>query len=77
MVIYHYKKYLVKIKSLYFFFSKFKKNLFLELLEVLHANDTIDLAQNIIDKFDTDHDGKLNVDGTEKENLKKKIFLFS
>lgn len=38
----------------------------LELLQVLHASDTIDLAQTIIDEFDTDHDGKLNVDGKRR-----------
>lgn len=40
----------------------------LELLQVLHANDTIDLARTIIDEFDTDHDGKLNIDGNHKQN---------
>ncbi|UJR31832.1 hypothetical protein I4U23_019309 [Adineta vaga] len=33
-----------------------------ELLEVLQANDTIHLAQIIVDKYDTDHDGKLSAD---------------
>ena len=40
-----------------------------ELLEILQANDTIDLAQNIIDEFDTDHDGKLSADGMKMIEL--------
>lgn len=46
--------------------SKRSMLLDLELLQVLHASDTIDLAQTIIDEFDTDHDGKLNVDGKRR-----------
>ena len=38
----------------------------IELLEILQANDTIDLAQNIIDEYDTDHDGKLSADGKSR-----------
>lgn len=42
-----------------------------ELLEILQANDTIDLAQNIINEFDSDRDGKLSADGlTTREKQK-------
>ncbi len=50
------------------------QNSSLELLEILQANDTIDLAQNIIDEFDRDHDGKLSVDGTKNQKINFYIF---
>ncbi len=78
MVIYHYKKSPVDIKTFSFFGNFYSKNFLLELLEVLHANDTIDLAQNIINEFDTDHDGKLSVEGKKKKKTMfyKVIFRF-
>ena len=60
MVIYPYKKSPV---NPYISIISLTKTPVLELLEVLHANDTIDLARNIINEFDTDHDGRLSVEG--------------
>ena len=54
--------------------KKRKLNFFLvELLEILRVNDSIDLAQNIINEYDTNHDGKLNIDG----NKLKFFFYFN
>ena len=64
MVICHYKKLPVEIKE---DLSKQSIHFDLELLQVLHASDTIDLAQTIINEFDTDHDGKLNIDGKTRQ----------
>lgn len=38
-------------------------NFFIELLEILQAKNTLNLAQNIINEYDSNHDGKLSVDG--------------